>query len=68
VIAIHLRDDFLSTWKDPRTMDAIRNFDPVTFDAFAKLYPDIFTEEFVRDSNWKNLYLRKKLFTEDLCI
>jgi len=68
VIAIHLRDDFLSTWKDPRTMDAIRNFDPVTFDAFAKLYPDIFTEAFVRDSNWKNLYLRKKLFTEDLCI
>lgn len=68
VISVHLRDDFLGTWKDPRTMDAIRNFDPDTFDVFAKLYPDIFTEAFVRDSNWKNPYMRKKLFTEDLCI
>ena len=68
VIAVHLRDDFLGTWKDPRTMDAIRNFDPATFDVFSKLYPDIFTDVFVKQSNWKNLHMRKKLFTLDLCI
>lgn len=63
-----LRDDFIATWRDQRTMHAIRNFDPEAFNAFRKLYPDIFTEEFVQRSNWLNLHMRKKLFMDDLCI
>lgn len=66
--APQLKETLIATWHDPRTVESVRNFDPTTFDVMAGLLPAVFTEEFARQCNSKNLHMRKKLFTLDLCI
>lgn len=62
-----LKETLIATWHDPRTAESIRNFDPTTFSVMAGLLPSVFTEEFARQCT-KNLHMRKKLFTQELCI
>lgn len=66
--APRLKETLISTWHDTRTVESIRNFDPTTFNVMAGLMPSVFTDDFARQCNSKNLHMRKKLFTLDLCI